>query len=72
MARNEGLTSFFRGSWLRIIRIAPGRNFFLLSVILFYQIFIIQFLYILFITQGGAIQFAAYEQIVSWLNKRTN
>ncbi|KAI8878186.1 mitochondrial carrier [Backusella circina FSU 941] len=44
MARNEGMTSFFRGSWLRIIRIAPG----------------------------GAIQFAAYEQIVSWLNKRTN
>ncbi|KAI8975169.1 mitochondrial carrier domain-containing protein [Mycotypha africana] len=24
MARQEGLTSFFRGSWLRIIRIAPG------------------------------------------------
>jgi hypothetical protein len=24
MAKNEGLSSFFRGSWLRIIRIAPG------------------------------------------------
>lgn len=24
MAKNEGFTSFFRGSWLRIIRIAPG------------------------------------------------
>ena len=24
MLRQEGPTSFFRGSWLRIIRIAPG------------------------------------------------
>lgn len=24
MAKQEGITSFFRGSWLRIIRIAPG------------------------------------------------
>ncbi|ORX60377.1 mitochondrial carrier [Hesseltinella vesiculosa] len=24
MAKNEGLSSFFRGSWLRVIRIAPG------------------------------------------------
>lgn len=24
MAKNEGMASFFRGSWLRIIRIAPG------------------------------------------------
>lgn len=24
MIKNEGLSSFFRGSWLRIIRIAPG------------------------------------------------
>ncbi|KAG2237720.1 hypothetical protein INT48_009658 [Thamnidium elegans] len=24
MLKNEGITSFFRGSWLRIIRIAPG------------------------------------------------
>ncbi|CAO3634876.1 unnamed protein product [Mucor fragilis] len=42
MLRTEGPTSFFRGSWLRIIRIAPG----------------------------GAIQFACYEQILSWLNSR--
>ncbi|KAG1085809.1 hypothetical protein G6F42_021243 [Rhizopus arrhizus] len=42
MLRHEGPTSFFRGSWLRIIRIAPG----------------------------GAIQFACYEQILSWLNHR--
>lgn len=26
MVKNEGLTSFFRGSWLRIIRIAPGTS----------------------------------------------
>ncbi|EIE84726.1 hypothetical protein RO3G_09436 [Rhizopus delemar RA 99-880] len=26
MAKQEGLTSFFRGSWLRIIRIAPGKR----------------------------------------------
>lgn len=25
MLKNEGLSSFFRGSWLRIIRIAPGK-----------------------------------------------
>lgn len=25
MARNEGYLSFFRGSWLRMIRIAPGK-----------------------------------------------
>ena len=24
MVKNEGWLSFFRGSWLRIIRIAPG------------------------------------------------
>ncbi|KAI8636885.1 mitochondrial carrier domain-containing protein [Parasitella parasitica] len=43
MMRQEGPASFFRGSWLRIIRIAPG----------------------------GAIQFACYEQILSWLNSRS-
>lgn len=26
MLKNEGLSSFFRGSWLRIIRIAPGKT----------------------------------------------
>lgn len=26
MLKNEGITSFFRGSWLRIIRIAPGNT----------------------------------------------
>lgn len=25
MIKNEGISSFFRGSWLRIIRIAPGK-----------------------------------------------
>ncbi|ORY95028.1 mitochondrial carrier domain-containing protein [Syncephalastrum racemosum] len=42
MWRNEGFTSFFRGSWLRIIRVAPG----------------------------GAVQFAVYEQVSAWLDKR--
>ncbi|KAI8391259.1 mitochondrial substrate/solute carrier [Radiomyces spectabilis] len=44
MAKNEGFTSIFRGSWLRIIRIAPG----------------------------GAIQFAAYEQCLAWINKKSD
>lgn len=25
MAREEGFRSFFRGSWLRVIRVAPGK-----------------------------------------------
>lgn len=26
MAREEGFKSFFRGSWLRVIRVAPGER----------------------------------------------
>ncbi|ORX98223.1 mitochondrial carrier [Basidiobolus meristosporus CBS 931.73] len=39
MLKQEGISSFFRGAWLRVLRIAPG----------------------------GAIQFAAYEYLVSLL-----
>lgn len=29
MAREEGFKSFFKGSWLRVIRVAPGTRLFI-------------------------------------------
>lgn len=62
MTKQEGLTSFFRGSWLRIIRIAPGRKKQKISN--FRTSFINQYI------TGGAIQFAVYEQLLSFLNAK--
>lgn len=69
MARNEGYLSFFRGSWLRIIRVAPGMQCTISTIDLFNffrraipQTFRFSLL-------GGAVQFAVYEQVSAWLDK---
>ncbi|KAI8083938.1 mitochondrial carrier domain-containing protein [Thamnidium elegans] len=41
MLKNEGITSFFRGSWLRIIRIAPGKIFLKKKIIFVLTLFYI-------------------------------
>ena len=61
MAKNEGYLSFFRGSWLRVIRIAPGMFKKVNDKPLSERI--------TYVLSGGAIQFAVYEQVAAWLDK---
>lgn len=68
MAREEGFRSFFRGSWLRVIRVAPGKWRCLRASRDSVYRFLLRNFYSALL--GGAIQFAMYEKLSHWLENR--